>query len=224
MNQQDETVDQFRERLSAFNRRYVVFHRGTRRTPKISQSQGFNYASTSRIPEARSLSSILTLHEEVGSLSINDNDREDAGNILIERKALESPGKRPNIASASVEKEGSLCGGLSPEINQLSGRSFQNLQPPDKPSTSSNAEEIDYFTVLTSDPPKASTPESDKWKSIPTNLSQSPRRNKHLQNHGSKPQPSPESPTANVSPYVVFHHSKPHVLNCVSEYRLFREA
>jgi len=223
VNQPDETVDQFRERLSAFNRRYVVFHRGTRCTPKISRRQGFNYAS--RIPEARSLSSISTLHEEVGSLSINDNDHEDAGNNL-KRKAslqpLESPGKRPNIASASVKKEDILCGDVPPEINQLPGRSLQNLQPPDKPT--SDMEEMDSFTVLTSDPPNASTTEFGKSKSIPTTLSQSPRGNKYLQDHGSMPQPSPEPPTADFSPYVVFHRYKLHVLNLGPGSRLFRGA
>lgn len=231
MNQQDETVDQFQQRLSGSNRRYVQLHRGTRRKFKNFRSQDSNYPSTSRIPEARrSLSSISTPgHEEVGSRLINANhDYEDAGNKL-KRKAsvqpLESAGKRPKVASAAVEREDNLCGDVSsrsPEINQLSGKSVQNLRPPDK--CTSDVEEIDSFTVVMSDPPKASTPESGVRKSVPTKLRQSPRKKKHLQDQSSRPQPSPEPPTATFSPYVLFHRSKLHALNYGLEYLLFREA
>ena len=227
MNQGDETVDQFRERLSGFNRRYVQLHRGTRYELEILQSQGFNYASTSRIPEAiRSISSISTPHEEVGSRLINADEREDVGNNL-KRKAsvqpLESAGKRPKIASSFVEEEDNSRRCVPSRSPELSGRPSQNLQPADK--CTSDVEEIDSFTVLMSNPPKASTPESGKRKSVPANLRRSPRRSKHLQDHSSKPQPSPEPPTANFSPYVVLCGSKAaNILNSVAEYRLFREA
>jgi len=202
-------------------------HRWSPRKLKNLQSQGSNYASASRIPEARSLSSISTPYEEVEPRLINDSNREDAGNNL-KRKAsvqpLDSAGKRSKIASAAAEKEDNLYGDVhsrSPEISQLSGKSFQNLQHPDK--CTSDVEEIDSFTVVMSDPPKTSNQESGTRKAVPTKLRQSPRRKKH-QDQSSRPQPSLEPPTANFSPYVVFHRCKLHALNCGPEYPLFREA
>ena len=205
----------------------MQLHRWNRRKLKNLHSQGSNHASTSRIPEARSLSSISTPHEEVGPRLINDSDREDTGNNL-KRKAsvqpMESAGKRPKIASAAVEKEDNLYGEVpsrSPEISQLSGKSVQNLQLPD--NCTSDVEEIDSFTVVMSDPPKASNPESGTRQADATKLRQNPRRKKH-QDESSKPQPSPEPPTANFSPYVVFHRCKLHTLNCGPEYPLFQES
>lgn len=136
----------------------------------------------------------------------------------------QSAGKRPKIASSAAEKGDNSYGDVhsrSPETSQLSGKFVQNVQPPDK--CTSDVEEIDSFTVVMSDPPKASNQESGTRGAVSTKLRQSSRRKKN-QDQSSRPQPSPELPTANFSPYVVFHCCKVHALNCGPEYPLFREA